>query len=107
MCPWPDSGIKIHMMLGAELRKSTKIAVASPVELAFDLFVMNPYNVRRDNVDPRSPHFENLIFPFVGWNSGEMEFAHHGKPGLSIEGEIALIQADGVSVRTPSRSWLK
>jgi hypothetical protein len=95
------------MMFGAELRESTKIAVASPVELAFDLFVMNPYNVSRDDVDPGSLHFENLIFPFVGWNSGKMEFAHHGKPGFPVEGEIALIQADGVSVRTPSRFGLK
>jgi len=107
MCPWPDSDIEIHMMFGAELRESTKIPVASPVELAFDLFVMNPYNVGRDDVDARSLHFENLLFPFVGWNSGEMEFAHHGKPGFSVEGEIALIQADDVSVRTPSRSGLK
>ena len=107
MCPWPDPGIEIHMMFGTELRESTKIPVASPVELSFDLFVMNPDHVGRDDVDARSLHFENLLLPFVGWNSGEVEFAHHGKPGFFVEGEIALIQSDDVSVRTLSRSGLK
>ena len=85
--------------LAAEFDKAAQIAVAGPVKLAFDLFVVNPENVSGDDVDSGGLHLEDFFLPFGLGNAGEVKLAHDGQPGLAVEGQVHGVEADGLPGR--------
>src|SRR5580704_18158584 len=46
--PRADAHDHVHPTLSAQLHKMPEVSLPGPIELAFDLFVMNPENVRGD-----------------------------------------------------------
>ena len=53
--PGADARDQIHAVFGAKLGKGAQVALARPVELALDLFVMDPDHVGGDDIDARRP----------------------------------------------------
>jgi len=92
--PQPD----VHTVLGAELDEVAKVAAAAPVEVAFDLFVVDPDDVGGDDVDAGGLHLEDLVLPLRLGEPGEVEFAHDREPGLAVEHKIAAIHLERVAV---------
>jgi len=43
--PGTDARIEQHSVPGAQFGKSSQVSLAAPIELAFNLFVMNPENI--------------------------------------------------------------
>ena len=97
--PGPDANPDHHAVLGTEFDKTAHVALPRPVKLALDFFVVNPEDVGRDHLDPACLHFQNFFFPSGFRIAGEMEFAHHRKPGLAIAREIAAVGGENVAVR--------
>jgi hypothetical protein len=64
--------------------EATQLVVAGPVARALDLLVVNPENVGRDGVDPARLHFEQLLAPPSGGETGVVELAHHRHPTLAV-----------------------
>ena len=95
--PRADPDYQKKPMLRANLREGAQVPLAAPVKLSFDLFVMYPQYIGRDDVHPRCLHLEQFLLPLLARIAAEMEFSHHRKPGLAIEGQIAVIEPQHVS----------
>jgi hypothetical protein len=65
-------------MLSAKTDELAQVAVASPVELTLHFFVVDPDNVRGNDLHARSLHLEELFFPVLVWVAGEVELTHYG-----------------------------
>ena len=94
--PGTDAQVDVESAFVAQLDKMAEIALAGPVELAFDLFVMNPENVGGHNLDAAGLHLEQFLAPILFRIAREVEFAHHWQPGLSIEREVAAVDSNSV-----------
>ena len=82
--------------LAAEFHEMTQVALTGPIELPFDLFMMNPEDVGGDNVHACSLHLEDLILPVLRGVSREMELPHDWEHWLAIQGEKTAVHLEVV-----------
>ena len=96
--PGADADDEIHAVFGAELDKGAEVAAAGPIELAFDLLLMNPDDVGGDDLNAGGLHLEDFFFPLGLGIARVVKLSHDGQPGSSIEGEEAAVERDGATV---------
>jgi len=99
MRPRSDARIDVHAVFLAEFNEMPQVAFAGPIELAFDLFVMDPDNVGSNDGYPSGLHFQDFFFPLRRGDARVMEFTHYGKPGLSVHREVATVHAKNATVK--------
>jgi len=97
--PRAGAQVDIHPVLRAELDEVAEVAAAGPVELAFNLFMVDPEDIGGDDVDAARLHLENFILPLVLGNAGVMDLAHHRQPRFAVKHKVAAVHLD----RVPSR----
>src|ERR1700691_5348770 len=81
-------------MFPAEFYKMPKISLPGQIELAFNLFVMNPENVGGNNLHSARLHFQNFFFPVRFGVTSKVELTHHGQPRLGIFQHIAAVDGE-------------
>ena len=94
--PGTDAQINVESVLIAKLDKMTKIALSCPVELAFDLFMMNPEDVGGDHLHAAGLHLEQFLLPVLFRIAREVKLSHDGQPWFSIEQEAAAVDCQTV-----------
>jgi hypothetical protein len=97
--PGADARDDVHAVLCAELHEPPQVLLAGPVPLVFDLFVVDPDDVGRDDLHACRLHLEDLGLPLAFGDAGVVHLAHHREPGLAIEREVLRIEAEGVAGR--------
>jgi len=95
--PGANARDQIHAVPGAKLGEGAQVALIRPVELALDLLVMDPDDVGGDDIHPGGLHLEDFVFPLGARVARKMKLSGYGQPGFSVEGEIAIVQAQGES----------
>jgi hypothetical protein len=98
MGPGADARIDIHAMFSAELHKSAQIALTAPVELPFNLFVMDPDHVSSNDFDAGGLHLENFFFPLRFEHSRIVKLTHNRQPRLVIQQEVLRVHGQPVAV---------
>src|SRR5215469_18974921 len=85
-------------MFAAERYEMAQITLSAPVKLAFNLFMVDPENVRGDDLDSARLHFQDLLLPVARRIARVMEFAHDRKPRLSVANQVALVGGEIVTI---------
>src|SRR5580692_11067282 len=96
--PRPNANPDIEAILAAELNKMAQVALSGPVEFSLGLLVVNPENVRRDDLDSSGFDLLNFDFPIRGRVTRVVELSHYWKPGFSISCEEAVVGGEHVSI---------
>jgi hypothetical protein len=78
-------------MRPAKLQEVAKIAPSRPIKLAFDFFVVDPEDVRCDNLNSTRLHFQELVFPALLRIPREVKLTHDGEPRSAIQREISTV----------------
>ena len=99
MRPWTDSRIDKETVLSAQLNKFSKIALTCPVELSLNLFVMDPKNISRNNLNSPRFHFQNLFFPILLRIAAIVKLPHHGQPWRAVKHQVTTIHRNGATTR--------
>ena len=99
MILWPNARQQIRSVTGTELGEGAQVALSAPIELAFDLLVMDPD-------DAGSLHLEDFVLPLRPWIARKVKLSHDGQPGLAVAGEVAAVDADRASGGRSRRAFV-
>ena len=88
----------------AQLDKIAQRALARPVEFALFLFMVDPNDAKRHDVDAARLHFQKLVSPFLARVTAEMELAPDGSPGPAVSVAAPTIGVDRFSIRATCRA---
>jgi hypothetical protein len=84
-----------------------KISVAAPIELALNLFVMNPEGIRGNYRNTSGFHPKQFRTPSVLWYTCKMYLAHYRYDALIIEHQTFRIQRPRLPLRIDSATHVK
>ena len=91
-----ETNESVKVVLRAKLNEMPEIAAAAPIELALDFFVVNPKNIRGDDLDPTGFHLQKFVFPFRFGIAREMKLTHYREPRFPIQREETRIHFETV-----------
>ena len=85
-----------HLFLLTYLKKTTKIALSTPVEHTFYFLHMVPEHIGSNHGNATLLHLSHFLSPLILRDSGIMHLAHHRHHSLAIENKAMLIPSDGL-----------
>ena len=95
--PRPNPQIHIETVACAQRDEVSQIALARPVKLSFHFLVMNPKNVRGDDLHATGFHLQDLFLPILLRKAREMKLAHHRKPRFAVIGKVLAVDFNAMS----------
>ena len=94
MGPGSNAHERVQPMRAAKFDEVAKIAPSRPIKLALDLFLVNPEDVRGDNLNSARLHFHKLVFPALLRITRKMELAHDRKPRGASQRQVLAIDPE-------------
>ena len=89
------------------LNKTAQIALARPVELTFNFFVMNPKNVGGHDVHAAGLHLEQFFAPLIFGAARVVKLAHHRRPRTAIKKQAVSVKRERGSIGRGCRAHVE
>ena len=93
MSPWADSEDSIKPTLFYSLKEIPKAPVSCKIEFVLHFLVVNPYNIKGNDIHASRLHFAKFFFPVLLGISAKVHFSHNREPSLPINQDADIIKA--------------
>src|SRR5574344_1644488 len=105
MVKWSNTHNNIHIILSAQLNKSSQVEVPIPIKVSFGWFVKTPKNICSYKSDATSFHFLDFLIPLICRITAEVELTKNRNDRFSITLKIVTIYYNLISIRVYSSKF--